>query len=333
MRVRLLAGAALIACMPALPTLAQEAPPPAQTPPSPPSSGAPSADGLTPDGLYVSADAARREGDVVTASGTADERVFARTRDHSIRAEEVAYDLKSGVATASGHAEVVAPDGSVLHASRVELDSDFRAGVAVDLAMRLANGASLMAATAVRRSENVSELNRVIFTPCPICDVDGPKQPSVSIEADKAVQDQDLRAILYRNVVFRVGGVPVFYLPAFAHPDPSVDRASGFLIPRVDWDEGRGGSVEIPYLLVVSPSEDWLFSPQINTKVAPLLNLQWRRRFDNGTIVARGGYTYGRSFGDFDLDGDGDTESNVRFGDRTSRSYLLAHGKFDPEGP
>ena len=75
MRVRLLAGAALIACMPALPTLAQEAPPPAQTPPSPPSSGAPSADGLTPDGLYVSADAARREGDVVTASGTADERV------------------------------------------------------------------------------------------------------------------------------------------------------------------------------------------------------------------------------------------------------------------
>ncbi len=333
LRVRLLAGAALIACMPTLPAMAQDAGGAAQASAPPRTTTQPASDGLTPGSLFVDADAASRDGDVVTAKGSADDRVFARTRDHSIRAEEVTYDLKSGVATAAGHAEVVAPDGAVLHASRVELDENFTAGIVVDLAMRLSNGASLMAATAVRRSENVSELNRVIFTPCPICDVDGPKQPTISIQADKAVQDENLRAILYRNAVFRVGGVPVFYLPAFAHPDPSVDRASGFLTPRADWDEGRGGSVEIPYLLVVSPSEDWLFSPQINTRVAPLLNVQWRRRFENGTIVARGGYTYGRNFGDFDLDGDGDIESNVRFGDRTSRSYLLAHGKFDPEGP
>ncbi|MEG0818970.1 MAG: LPS assembly protein LptD, partial [Brevundimonas sp.] len=337
MRARLLAGAAVIACMPALPALAQEGASAAATAPIPTAAlqaaNAPSPDGLTPGSLYVNADAASREGDVVTASGTPDDRVYARTRDHSIRAETVTYDLKSGVATAAGHAELAAPDGTVVHASRIELDSDFKAGVATDLAMRLANGASLMAATAVRRSENVSELNRVIFTPCPICDVNGPKQPSISIQADKAVQDQDLRAILYRNAVFRVGGVPIFYLPVFAHPDPSVDRASGFLTPFLDYDEGRGGSVEIPYLHVVSPSEDWLISPQINTEVAPLLNLQWRRRFDSGTIVVRGGYTYGRNFGDFDQDGDGAAESNVRFGDRTNRSYLLAHGKFDLEGP
>ena len=337
LRARLLAGAAVIACMPALPALAQDGASAAATAPFPTAAlqaaNAPGPDGLTPGSLYVNADAASREGDVVTASGTPDDRLYARTRDHSIRAETVTYDLKSGVATAAGHAELAAPDGTVVHASRIELDSDFKAGVATDLAMRLANGASLMAATAVRRSENVSELNRVIFTPCPICDVNGPKQPSISIQADKAVQDQDLRAILYRNAVFRVGGVPIFYLPAFAHPDPSVDRASGFLTPFLDYDEGRGGSVEVPYLHVVSPSEDWLISPQINTEVAPLLNLQWRRRFDSGTIVVRGGYTYGRNFGDFDQDGDGAAESNVRFGDRTNRSYLLAHGKFDLEGP
>jgi LPS-assembly protein len=330
LRARLLAGAAVVACLPALPAMAQNAAAPA---PAPTTQNAPGADGLTPDSLYVNADAASREGDVVSANGTPDNRVYARTRDHSIRAEEVTYDLKTGVATAAGHAEIAAPDGTVVHASRIELDADLKAGVATDLAMRLANGASLMAATAVRRSENVSELNRVIFTPCPICDVNGPKQPSVSIQADKAVQDQDLRAILYRNVVFRVGGVPVFYLPAFAHPDPSVERASGFLIPFPDFDEGRGASLEVPYLHVVSPSEDWLISPQINTKIAPFLNAQWRRRFDSGTLVVRGGYTYERDFGDFDQDGDGDAESTVRFGDRTNRSYLLAHGKFDLQGP
>jgi len=330
LRARLLAGAAVVACFHALPAMAQSESPPAQAPKAPSQAGA---DGLEPGALYVDANSASRQGDVITAEGTATDRIFARVRDHSLRAEHLTYDTRSGVATAEGRAEIISPDGSVVHASRLELESDLEAGVAVDLAMRLANGASLMAATAVRRSENVSELNRVIFTPCPICDVNGPKQPSISIQADKAVQDQDLRAILYRNVVFRLGGVPIFYLPAFAHPDPSVERASGFLIPFPDFDEGRGVSLEVPYLHVVSPSEDWLISPQINTDVAPFLNLQWRRRFDTGTIVVRGGYTYERNFGDFDQDGDGDAESNVRFGDRTSRSYLLSHGEFDLQGP
>ena len=186
----------------------------------------------------------------------------------------------------------------------------------------------------MRRSENVSELNYALFTPCPICDAEGnPKEPSISIQAEKVVQDEELRAVLYRNAVFRVGGVPVLYLPFFAHPDPTVERASGFLVPTPSYDEGRGISLEVPYLLVVSPSEDWLISPQVNSRVAPLMNLQWRRRFANGEVVARGGYTYERNFGDFDLDGDGSAESNVKFDDRTNRSYFLGYGRFDPEGP
>uniref|UniRef100_UPI0025C07CD1 LPS-assembly protein LptD n=1 Tax=Brevundimonas sp. TaxID=1871086 RepID=UPI0025C07CD1 len=124
-----------------------------------------------------------------------------------------------------------------------------------------------------------------------------------------------------------------FYLPVFSHPDPTVDRASGFLVPIPSYDEGRGVSVEVPYLQVISPSEDWLISPQFNTDVAPFVNLQWRRRFADGTLVLRGGYTYERNFGNFDLDGDGTVENDVRFGDLTSRSYFLGYGAFDPAGP
>lgn len=318
-RARLLMSAAVMACAPSL-AMAQEQ-----------VSAPVGVDGLTQDAAYIEADITTRLGDVISAEGIED-RVLARFRDRTLLARNVTYDLVTGVATASGQAELTDPDGTVVFARQLELDRDLKAGVAVDFATRLSNGASLMAATAVRRSANVSELNHVIFTPCPICDENGPKTPSISIQAEKVVQDEGLRAILYRNAVFRVGGVPVLYLPAFAHPDPSVERASGFLIPMINYDEGRGVSWEQPYLIVVSPSEDWLISPQINADVAPLLNVQWRRRFADGVIEARGGYTYERNFGDFDLDGDGDAESNVRFGDRTNRSYLLAHGKFDPLG-
>ncbi len=328
LRYRLLAGAAAIALVSSADT-AQ-----AQQAPVAPAPVQPSADGLPAEAVYIEADSAARTGDVIAAESAGADRVLARFRDATLRAGAVTYDLGLGIATADRRVEFTDPEGNVVFASHLELDSDLRAGAAVDFATRFRNGASLLAATAVRRSEKVNELNYALFTPCPICDADGnPTEPSIAIQAEKVVQDEALRAILYRNAVFRVGGVPVFYMPFFAHPDPTVVRASGFLVPIPSYDEGRGLSLEMPYLRVVSPSEDWLISPQFNTDVAPLLNLQWRRRLTDGLIVARGGYTNERSFGDFDLDGDGDAESNVKYGDRTSRSYLLSHGRFDPDGP
>lgn len=327
LRRRLLAGAGAVALAASGgAAFAQQAPAPQPT-------DQPGADSLTPNAVYIEADSTSRNGDVITATGS-EERVLARFRNTTLRAGEVSYDLNLGVATAGDRVEFTDPDGNQVFASQIQLDSDLRAGVAVDFATRFRNGASLMAATAVRRSERVNELNYAIFTPCPICDAEGnTKQPSISIQAENVVQDEALRAILYRNALFRVGGVPVFYLPFFSHPDPTVDRASGFLVPIPSYDEGRGVSVEVPYLQVISPSEDWLISPQFNTDVAPFLNLQWRRRFADGTIVLRGGYTYERNFGDFDVDNDGDIDTDVRFGDLTNRSYLLGYGAFDPEGP
>lgn len=306
MRRRLLAGAALVAAWPAPAVLAQA--PVAEAPPRP------------AEAVYVEADVVDRDADtgVISARGDLD-RALARFEGRNLRAREVTYNLNTGVATAAGDAELIDVDGTVITAQRLELDEDLRTGVAVDLTVRAADGGSLMAATAVRRSESVNELNYALFTPCPICDEDGErKAPSWSIQARQVVQDEDLRAILYRNALFRVGGVPVLWLPFFAHPDPTVERASGFLVPRIEYDEARGLSYEQPYLIVVSPSEDWVVSPQFNTDVNPFLNLQWRRHFGVGVVQARAGYTY---------------EEIAGVEDDDHRGYLLAHGAFDPAGP
>lgn len=328
LRRRLLAGATVVALAASGSAAHAQTAPTAPTPA--PNVAGP--DGLTPDAIYIEADAASREGDVITASGVDGDRVLARFRGVTLRAAQVSYDLGLGVATANRQIAFINADGTILFASYLELDSDLKAGVAVDIASRFANGSSLMAATAVRRSEHVNELNYAIFTPCPICDSEGnPKQPSISLQAEKVVQNEELRAVLYRNAIFRVGGVPVLYLPYFAHPDPTVERASGFLVPIPSYDEGRGLSLEMPYLRVISPSEDWLISPQFSTDVAPFLNLQWRRRFADATVVARVGYTYEENFGDFDGN-DPDDLPDIPI-EAEHRSYLLAYGRFDPDGP
>ncbi|MCZ8193183.1 LPS assembly protein LptD [Brevundimonas sp.] len=320
----LASGAAALAL--AAPALAQSPGPP--TPAAGP-------DGLPPGAIYLDADHGGRDASgAIIAAGDV-ERALLRVDGRTLRARSLTYDPASGLGSAEGEVELIDSDGAAVYASRVELEGGLQAGVAVDFATRLANGASLMAATAVRRSPTVNELSYALFSPCPLCAGEGKvAMPVISVSAEQVVQDEVRRAIVYRNAVFRVKDVPVFWLPVFAHPDPTVERASGFLTPSINYDRGgRGLSVETPYLFVVSPSEDWLISPQINSEIAPLLNLQWRRRFADGVVVARGGYTYERNFGDFDLDGDGRIERDVRFGPQDNRSYLLAYGAFDPDGP
>ncbi|HYE43637.1 MAG TPA: LPS assembly protein LptD, partial [Caulobacteraceae bacterium] len=276
------------------------------------------ADGLREDGFYLEADQVAED-----RSGTrriiARGNVQARYQGRTLRANEIVYETETGVVTARGNAQIINPDGTVQYADEIQLDEDLRAGIATGFATRLEQNAKLAAASAVRRSETVNELNRAIFTPCDICTEDGaPKTPSWDIRADQVVQDRDNRVVYYRNAQVRMFGVPVLYAPVFWHPDPTAERQSGFLMPEVSLSDARGLSYEQPYLWVISPSQDLEVSPQINTKVNPLLNLDWRKRFWSGSVNARLGYTYEQ---DFDDDGD-------KFGEQESRGYILADGRF-----
>ena len=148
LRYRLLTGAAAIALTSLAGTVeAQQAP-------------APAADGLMPNSVYLEADSASRNSDIITAEAAGAARVLARFRDATLRAGAVSYDLGLGIATADRQVEFIDPEGNVVFASHLELDSDLRAGVAVDFATRFRNGSSLLAATAVRRPVRLRRCRR-----------------------------------------------------------------------------------------------------------------------------------------------------------------------------
>ena len=308
-RARLLAGAA------ALTLLALASPSLAQTT----EAAVPTTDGLAPEAFFLEADeVVQNDGEnLVTAKGDVEVRYQGRT----LRAQEVTYDRASGVVTARGQTIIINPDGSAQFAEAITLDDQMRAGIAQGFSTRLPGDVKIAAASAVRRSETVNELNKAIYTPCPVCvDAEGDTHgPTWSIRADKVVQDREKQIVYYRNATIVMFGVPVFYTPVFWHADPSAPRQSGLLTPKIAASRRRGFSYEQPYLQVISPSEDLILSPQLNTKVNPFLNAAWRKRFYSGQINARGGYTY-----EAELNGEGD-----RFGEPTSRSYVLADGAFD----
>ena len=274
-------------------------------------------DGLGPDGYYLEADALIQDDKARTLTAEGDVEI--RHQGRTLRANRLVYDQAAGVVTASGSVVIIEPDGTTAFADSVVLDDRLKAGVAKSFSLRLQDNIKIAADTVVRRDANTAELNRAIYTPCLLCETDKDKPPTWSIRAEKVIQDQGNQTIYYQNAVIEMFGLPVFYTPVFWHADPNAPRMSGLLPPKGVASQRRGLSYEQPYYLAISPSQDLLISPQLNTKVNPFLNLQYRQRFYSGQITVRLGYTH-----ELDLDGDGE-----RIGDLTSRSYILADGAFD----
>ncbi len=295
------------------PLLPSEAPKPVTPRPTPVDTD----DGLGKDGFYLEADSLIRDdrSDTWTARGGVEARYQGRT----LRADELTYDVKTGAVTVSGRAQIVDADGTVQSADHALLDDKMRAGFARGFALHTTDNATFAADVAIRRSETVNELNRAVFTPCPVCAPDGsPMTPTWSIQASKVIQDHQHRLVYYRNAVIYVKGVPVFYTPFLSHPDPSSPRTSGLLVPQPTSSTTRGITYRQGYLFVVSPSAELTVTPDISTKQDPFLELEWKERFYSGQLDARIGYTYSRDF-----DGDGH-----RFNSETSRSFILANGQF-----
>jgi LPS-assembly protein len=305
--------------LPPLPKMTPSTAPPVITPPPD--------DGLESGGFYIEANELvdGETGHTVSGHG----QVEARYNGRTLRANDVVYDTRTGVVTARGDVTIVNPDGTAEYSQSAVLDRQMSAGVAMAFSTRLketfrstAGGpsrpveVSIAAASAVHPSPTLTELNQAIFTACPVC----AKQPTPtwSIKAKKVIEDKKRQVIIFRDAVIEVRGVPIFYAPVLVNADPAVKRKSGLLIPEINISSLRGLSYEQPYLQVISPSEDLIVSPQINTKVNPFLNVDWRKRFYSGAIDVRAGYTYEQ---DFNSEGD-------KLGNATSRSYILAKGQF-----
>ena len=68
------------------------------------------------------------------------------------------------------------------------------------------------------------------------------------------------KTIYYDNALIKVYDIPIFYFPRLSHPDPTVERRSGFLPPTISDTKNLGASVAIPYFFAVDKDKN----PYIN---------------------------------------------------------------------
>ena len=75
------------------------------------------------------------------------------------------------------------------------------------------------------------------------------KCPPWELRAGKMTHDKIKKTMFYDNAVIKVYNIPIFYLPKLSHPDPTVKRRSGFLIPSYNDTKNLGSSINVPLFL------------------------------------------------------------------------------------
>ena len=118
-----------------------------------------------------------------------------------------------------------------------------------------------------------TEITKGVFTTCKKRDGCPPWQMS----AEKIQHDKKKQTIYYENALLHVYDLPVMYFPKFFHPDPSVKRRSGFLIPTIKNSPSSDNYLNIPYFLAIAENKDATFYPRFYTEDKILLQTEYRQ--------------------------------------------------------
>lgn len=255
-----------------------------------------------------------------------------------LTASRLTYDQSTDRLQIEG--PIVLTDGSdtVILASQADLKADMSEGILRSARLVMNQQMQLAASEVFRVDGRYSAMTRVVASSCKICK-DSPT-PLWEIRARRVVHDQVERQIYFEGASFRLGGMPVGYIPRLRMPDPTLKRATGFLLPSLRSSSTLGTGLKLPYFLTLGPSRDLTVTPFLTTTGTRSLELRYRQAFRTGQIEITGigsrddlrpGRTRGllRADGRFALPGD----FTLKFHGETvsDRAYLLDYGLSDKD--
>ena len=119
---------------------------------------------------------------------------------------------------------------------------------------------------------NKSIVTKGVFTTCKKND----NCPPWQLTAKEISHDKEKQIIYYKDAWLKVYDKPIFYFPRFFHPDPTVKRQSGFLMPTFQSSSGLGTSLITPYFHVLSGNKDLTVNPRFYSKNKLLLQTEYR---------------------------------------------------------
>ena len=158
---------------------------------------------------------------------------------------------------------------------------------------------------------DTTKVSKGIFTTCKKTD----KCPPWTMQASEVVHDRKKKVISYKNAWLKIYDTPVVYFPKFFHPDPTVKRQSGFLIPKFSSGNTLGNSLEIPYFNVMADNKDLTLTPKIYGDGSLIFQSEYREENKNTSHI-------------FDASLYNKDNVNI-FGDSNSKNHFFSNSTFN----
>ena len=254
---------------------------------------------LVADEIYLTGD------DRLVAEGN----VEALYEGRRLQARRVSYDRRSETLQIEGPITLTEQDGRVLVlADSAEIDRSLENGLLRGARVVMDDQVQLAAYELARVNGRYSQLYKASVTSCRICE-DG-RPPLWQIRARRVIHDQVAQQLYFDDAQFRVLDTPIFYLPRLRLPDPTLERATGFLAPSLTNSSSLGTGIRLPYFIRLGDHADLTLTPFIATRTTTL-EFRYRQAFRKGDISFTGAV------------------SNDDQGSRSRRAYLFASGRFD----
>jgi len=133
----------------------------------------------------------------------------------------------------------------------------------------------------IYHNENLTTISKGVFTTCKKTD----KCPPWTMQAMEVEHDKKKKIISYKNAWLKIYDTPVMYFPKFFHPDPTVKRQSGFLIPKLSDSNTLGSTLSIPYFKVIAENKDVTIKPRLYDKGGLLIQSEYRERKEKSSHI------------------------------------------------
>ena len=131
-------------------------------------------------------------------------------------------------------------------------------------------------------NKGITTINKGVFTSCKKTD----KCPPWRIEAKKITHDKNKKQLIYSDALLKIYDFPIFYFPKFFHPDPSVERQSGFLQPKLSDSKILGTSMSLPYFYAISENRDYTLKPTFFSKDSQMFQAEYRQENKNSSFIS-----------------------------------------------
>lgn len=239
------------------------------------------------DDIYFSADEVQNDKNtnVITALGD----VYIIRNDATLKADKVVYDQNLDVIVASGNVSTVDANDNVIYADQMVLHDKMSKGNLNKLKAIMRDESRIWANRFKTLSNNDKVMYDATYTPCDCCMDKEPKQkPLWQITADKIRHDVEGKNVYYKNAFLKIKDVPVFYTPFLSHPDPSVKRRSGFLMPTYGSSGYLDTYLKAGYFWAIDDHSDLIVEPYITSKKGVIPTAMYRLYTEHGDMNLSG---------------------------------------------